>query len=62
MALGRWTSRLLQLLGFAGLAVCIALAIGLLIGRSWVGVAVGDVFIAADTSISNGLASIDDAT
>jgi hypothetical protein len=61
MALGRWTSRLLQLIGFAGLVVCLAVAIGLLLGRTFVAVAIGDVFITADTSISNGLASIDDA-
>jgi hypothetical protein len=61
MALGRWSSRLLQLLGFVGLALCIALMIGILLGRSFVAVAVGDVFITADTSIANGLASIDDA-
>ena len=62
MALGRWTSRLLQILGFAGLALCIALAVGILLGRSFVSVTVGDVFVTADTSISSGLASIDDAT
>ena len=61
MALGRWSSRLLQLLGFVGLVVCIVLAVGILLGRSYVAVAVGDVFVTADTSISNGLASIDDA-
>jgi hypothetical protein len=61
MALGRWTSRFLQILGFAGLIVCLALAIALLAGRSFVSVTVGDVFVTADTSISNGLASIDDA-
>jgi hypothetical protein len=62
MALGRWTSRVLQILGFAGLLVCLALAVGILLGRSWIAVAVGDVFTAADDSISVGLARIDDAT
>jgi hypothetical protein len=62
MALGRWTSRVLQILGLAGLLVCLALAVGILLGRTWVAVAVGDVFTAADTSISNGLARIDDAS
>jgi hypothetical protein len=61
MALGRWSSRLLQLLGFVGLVLCIALMVGILLGRSFVAVAVGDVFVTADTSIANGLASIDDA-
>jgi hypothetical protein len=61
MALGRWTSRVLQILGFAGLIVCLALAIGILLGRTWIAVAVGDVFTTADTSIANGLASIDEA-
>jgi hypothetical protein len=62
MALGRWGSITLQVLGFAGLAVCLALAIAILLGRSWVSAAVGDAFVAADTSIADGLASIDDAT
>jgi len=61
MALGRWTSRVLQILGFAGLVVCLALAVALVLGRSFVAVRIGDVFITADTSISSGLASIDDA-
>ena len=62
MALGRWTSRSLQVLGFAGLLVSLALAIAILLGRSFVAVAVGDVFVAADTSIGNGLATVDDAS
>jgi hypothetical protein len=62
MALGRWTSRVVQLLGFAGLLVCIVLAIGILLGRTWIGIAVGDGFSTVDTTISEGLASIDDAT
>jgi hypothetical protein len=61
MALGRWTSRFLQIIGFAGLIVCLALAVALLLGRSFVAVAIGDVFVTADTSISSGLSSIDDA-
>jgi hypothetical protein len=61
MALGRWTSRVLQVLGFAGLLVSIALAIAILLGRTWVAVAVGDVFTTADTTIANGLASVDEA-
>jgi hypothetical protein len=52
----------LQLLGFAGLLVCLALAIGLLLGRSFVSVAIGNVFTTVDTTIADGLASIDDAT
>jgi hypothetical protein len=62
MALGRWTSRFLQLIGFAGLLVCIALAIAILLGRTWIGVAVGNGFTTVDTTIADGLASIDDAT
>ena len=62
MALGRWTSRFLQLIGFAGLLVCIALAIAILLGRTWIGVAVGNGFATVDTTIADGLASIDDAT
>jgi hypothetical protein len=62
MALGRWTSRVLQLLGLAGLLVCIVLAIGILVGRTWIGITVGDGFTTVDTTISDGLASIDDAT
>lgn len=61
MALGRGTSGVLQLLGFAGLLVCIVLAVGILLGRTWVGIAVGDGFTTVDTTISDGLASIDDA-
>ena len=62
MALGRWTAGVLQLLGLAGLIVCIALVIGILAGRAWIGVAVGDGFTTVDTTISDGLASIDQAT
>jgi hypothetical protein len=62
MALGRWTSRALQVVGFAGLLVCIALAVAILLGRTWVGVAVGDTFASVDTSMADGLAGIDDAT
>jgi hypothetical protein len=62
MALGRWTSRILQLIGFSGLLVCIVLAIGILLGRTWIGVAVGNGFTTVDTTIADGLASIDDAT
>ena len=62
MALGRWTSRVLQLIGFAGLLVCIALAIAILLGRTWIGVGVGDAFTTVDSSIAAGLSSIDDAT
>ncbi|HET8784575.1 MAG TPA: hypothetical protein VFM38_03005 [Candidatus Limnocylindrales bacterium] len=62
MALGRWTSRVIQLLGLAGLLACIVLAIGILLGRTWIGVAVGDGFGTVDATISDGLASIDDAT
>ena len=62
MALGRWTSRVLQFLGFAGLLVSIVLAVGVLLGRSWIGVVVGDAFATVDTTIGDGLASIDDAT
>jgi hypothetical protein len=61
MALGRWTARVLQLIGFAGLLVCLALAVSILVGRTWVSVAVGDAFTSADTSIETGLARIDDA-
>jgi hypothetical protein len=62
MALGRWTSRVLQLIGIVGLLVCVALAVAILAGRAWVGVAVGDAFTTVDTTIADGLASIDDAT
>lgn len=62
MALGRWTARVLQLLGLAGLIVCIALAVGILAGRAWIGVAVGDGFATVDTTISDGLARIDEAS
>ena len=62
MALGRWNSRILQVIGFAGLLVCIVLAITILLGRAWVGVAVGDAFTTVDTTIADGTASIDDAT
>lgn len=61
MALGRMTAGVLQLLGLAGLIVCIGLAIAILAGRAWIGVAVGDGFTTVDTTISDGLASIDDA-
>jgi hypothetical protein len=61
MALGRWTSRVLQVLGFAGLLVSLALAVAILLGRSWIAVAVGDVFTTVDTTIASGLASVDDA-
>jgi hypothetical protein len=61
MALGRWTSGVLQLLGFVGLLACIVLAIGILLGRTWIGLAVGDGFTTVGTTISDGLASIDDA-
>jgi hypothetical protein len=61
MVIGRWTSRALQLLGFTGSAVCLVLAVGILLGRSWVSVAVGDAFVTADSSIADGLLSIDDA-
>jgi hypothetical protein len=62
MALGRWTSRILQVIGFAGLLVCIVLAVGILLGRTWIGVTVGDAFTTVDTTVADGLASIDDAT
>jgi hypothetical protein len=61
MALGRMTAGVLQLLGLAGLVVCIGLAIAILAGRAWIGVAVGDGFATVDTTISDGLASIDEA-
>lgn len=61
MALGRMTAGVLQLLGLAGLIVCIGLAIAILAGRAWIGVAVGDGFATVDTTISDGLASIDEA-
>lgn len=62
MPLGRLTAGVLQLLGLAGLIVCIALMIGILAGRAWIGVAVGDGFTTVETTISDGLASIDEAT
>ena len=61
MALGRWTSRALQLLGLAGLAACLVLAVGILLGRAWVSAVVSDTFVTADSSIADGLASIDQA-
>jgi hypothetical protein len=61
MALGRLTSGVLQLLGLIGLIVCIALAVGILAGRAWIGVTVGDGFTTVDTTITNGLAKVDDA-
>lgn len=61
MALGRLTSGLLQLLGLIGLIVCIVLAVGILAGRAWMGVTVGDGFTTVDTTITNGLAKVDDA-
>jgi hypothetical protein len=62
MALGRWTRRVLQLLGFAGLLVCVVLAVGILLGRTWIGAAVGDAFMTIDTAIADSQISIDDAT
>src|SRR5919108_867103 len=62
MALGRWTSAVLQLLGLAGLLVCIVIGVAVLLGRTWIGVGVGDAFTTVDTRIADGLASIDDAT
>jgi len=61
MALGRVTSGVLQLLGSVGLIVCIALAIGIIAGRTWIGVTVGDGFTTVDSTITNGLAKVDDA-
>ena len=61
MALGRVTSGVLQLLGLIGLIVCIALAVGILAGRAWVGVTIGDGLTTVDTTITNGLAKVDDA-
>src|SRR3954453_14179768 len=62
MPLGRLTAGVLQLLGLAGSIVCIALMIGILAGRAWIGVAVGDGFTTVETTISDGLAGIDEAT
>ncbi len=61
MALGRMTAGVLQLLGLVGLVVCIGLAIAILAGRAWIGVAVGDGFATVDQTISSGLASVDEA-
>ncbi|HET9084769.1 MAG TPA: hypothetical protein VFN41_10250 [Candidatus Limnocylindrales bacterium] len=61
MALGRMTAGVLQLLGLAGLIVCIGLAIAILAGRAWIGVAVGDGFATVDQTITSGLASVDQA-
>jgi len=61
MPLGRMTAWVLQLLGSLGLIVCIALVIGILAGRAWIGVAVGDGFTTVDTTISDGLAKVDEA-
>lgn len=61
MALGRMTAWVLQLLGSVGLIICIALAVGILAGRAWIGVTVGDGFTTVDTTISDGLAKVDEA-
>jgi hypothetical protein len=59
---GRKTSILLQVFGLIGLIGSIVLAAGILLGRSWASDTVGQVFVVADSSISDGLATYDDAT
>ncbi len=59
--LGRKTRTGLQVLGFAGLAVCAVLAVGILFGRAWTSDRVGSVFQTADSTIGDALAAVDDA-
>ena len=58
---GRKTSIVLQVFGLIGLIGSLVLGAGILLGRSWASDTVGQVFVVADTSIGEGLATYDDA-